>query len=233
MIKGQVKALVFDVGGSIFDWQTATRTAVATLAKSRDVEVDDRAFAFDWRRRMFETLGEVRSGALSWRNADQIHRDVLDELAERYPALGLSTDDRDELNRAWHKMDVWEDVPAALGELRNHYIVAILTVLSLSIVVDSSKHAGINWDAYLSCEFLGTYKPEPEAYQYAARLLNATPEETMMVAVHPPDLLAAQRAGLKTAYVLPKLNEMGSQGETSSFDIIAENYRHLAQLLCN
>ena len=27
MIKGQVKALVFDVGGSIFDWQTATRTA--------------------------------------------------------------------------------------------------------------------------------------------------------------------------------------------------------------
>jgi FMN phosphatase YigB (HAD superfamily) len=57
MIKGQVKALVFDVGGSIFDWQTATRTAVATLAKSRDVEVDDRAFAFDWRRRMFETLG--------------------------------------------------------------------------------------------------------------------------------------------------------------------------------
>ena len=28
MIKGQVKALVFDVGGSIFDWQTATRTAV-------------------------------------------------------------------------------------------------------------------------------------------------------------------------------------------------------------
>jgi len=54
-----------------------------------------------------------------------------------------------------------------------------------------------------------------------------------MVAVHPPDLLAAQRAGLKTAYVLPKLDEMGSQGETSSFDIFADNYRHLAQLLCN
>jgi len=233
MMKSQVKALVFDVGGSIFDWQTATRTAVATLAKSRDVTVDDRSFAFDWRRRMFETLAEVRSGDLSWRNADQIHRGVLDELAEKYPALGLSTDDRDQLNRAWHRMDVWEDVPAALTELRDHYIVAILTVLSLSIVVDSSKHAGIDWDAYLSCEFLGTYKPEPKAYQSAARLLGATPEETMMVAVHPPDLLAAQRAGLKTAYVLPKLEEMGSRGETSSFDIIAENYGHLAQQLCN
>ena len=232
-MKSQVKALVFDVGGSIFDWQTATRTAVATLAKSRDVTVDDRSFAFDWRRRMFETLAEVRSGDLSWRNADQIHRGVLDELAEKYPALGLSTDDRDQLNRAWHRMDVWEDVPAALTELRDHYIVAILTVLSLSIVVDSSKHAGIDWDAYLSCEFLGTYKPEPKAYQSAARLLGATPEETMMVAVHPPDLLAAQRAGLKTAYVLPKLEEMGSRGETSSFDIIAENYGHLAQQLCN
>ena len=99
-------------------------------------------------------------------------------------------------------------------------------------MVDSSKHAGIDWDAYLSCEFLGTYKPEPEAYQYAARLLNASPEETMMIAVHPPDLLAAQRAGLRTGYVVPKLEEMGSQGETSSFDIVAENYSHLAQLLC-
>ena len=232
MKKGQVKVLMFDVGGSIFDWQTATRTAVAALAKSRDVTIDDRAFVFDWRRRMFETLAEVRAGSLSWRNADRIHRDVLGELAEEYPALALSNDDLDELNRAWHRMDVWGDVPAALSELRNHYIVAILTVLSLSIVVDSSKHAGIDWDAYLSCEFLGIYKPEPEAYQSAARLLGAAPEETMMVAVHPPDLLAAQRAGLKTAYVRPKLEEMGSRGETASFDIIAENYSHLAELLC-
>jgi len=230
MIDG-IKVLTFDVGGSIFDWQTATRTAVRTLASERGVEVDDRAFCFTWRRRMFEQLAEVRHGKRPWQNADAIHRAVLDELATEYPALELTPDDRDGLNRAWHRMDVWEDVPESLAALRERHVVAILTVLSLSIVVDSSKHAGIDWDAYLSCEFLGVYKPDPEAYRTGARLLGAMPEETMMVAVHPPDLAAAQRAGLKAAYVKPKLEEMGSRGDTGGFEVIAEDYRDLARQL--
>ncbi len=231
MIEG-IKALTFDVGGSIFDWQTATRGAVRELAQARNVAVDDAAFASTWRRRMFEQLAEVRSGARPWQNADQIHRAVLDELAEQFPVLKLTVADRDQLNRAWHRMGVWEDVPDALLRLRERYVVAILTVLSLSIVVDSSKHAGIDWDACLSCEFLGVYKPEAAAYQTAARLLGAEPEETMMVAVHPPDLAAAAKAGLKTAYVKPKLKEAGSRGATDAFDIRAEDYRDLARQLC-
>ena len=231
MIEG-VKALTFDVGGSIFDWQTATRSAVRQLAQERGVTVDDAEFAFTWRRRMFEQLGEVRSGARPWQNADQIHRAVLDELAEQFPALALDAGDRDALNRAWHRMGVWEDVPDAIKRLRERYVVSILTVLSLAIVVDSSKFAGIDWDAYLSCEFLGCYKPDAEAYQTAARLLGAEPAETMMVAVHPPDLAAAARAGLRTAYVKPKLEEAGSRGATDAFDIRAEDYRDLARQLC-
>lgn len=230
--KHGVKALAFDVGGSIFDWQTATRSAVRALAASRGAAVDDRAFAFAWRRRMFEQLAEVRAGKRPWQNADRIHRAVLDELADEYPALALTPADRDQLNLAWHRMDVWEDVPAALAQLRERYVVSILTVLSLAIVVDSSKHAGIDWDACLCCEFLGVYKPEARAYAYAAELLGARPQETMMVAVHPPDLAAAAEAGLKTAYVKPKLAEMGSRGDTAGFDVRAEDYRDLARQLC-
>ena len=206
---------------------------MSALAKDRGVELDDKTFAFDWRRRMFEMLGEVRSGDRPWQNADALHRTVLDELAEKYPALELSPEDRDELNLAWHRMDVWEDVPEALEKLRGDYIVAILTVLSLSIVVDSSKHAGISWDVLLSCELFDHYKPDPEAYQTAARLLRAEPHEVMMVAVHPPDLAAAQRAGMKAAYVAPKLEEMGSRGATDGFEVKATDYHDLARQLCD
>ena len=228
----EIKVLSFDVGGSIFNWQSSTQAAVKELADERHVELDVPAFCFQWRRRMFETLAEVRKGSLSWRNADQIHLAVLDELGEQHGELELSVDDKQRLNSAWHRMDVWEDVPAALIRLRERYVVAILTVLSLSIVVDSSKHAGIDWDAYLSCEFLGVYKPEPEAYQKAARLFGVEPSETMMVACHPPDLAAAQRAGLKAAHVKPKVWEMGSEGDSSGFEIQAESYTDLADQLC-
>ena len=231
-MRNGIKALTFDVGGSIFDWQTATRQAVRALADGRGATVDDAGFAMTWRRRMFEELARVRSGELPWQNADQPHRGVLDELADAHPQLELSEADRDELNCAWHRMGVWDDVPDALGKLREHYIVSILTVLSLSIVVDSSRHAGIDWDAYLSCEFLGVYKPAPAAYRTAARLLGAQPDEVMMVAVHPGDLLAAQRAGLKTAYVKPKLWEPGADGPVDSFDISADDYGALARQLC-
>ena len=232
-MKNGIKALVFDVGGSVFDWQTSTRNSLSKLIAAKQADIDDHEFVFKWRRRMFETLAEVRRGVLDWRNADQIHRDVLDELAKEYPSLELTDNECDELNEAWHRMHVWPDVPEALERLREDYIVSILTVLSLSIVVDSSKHAGINWDAYLSCEFLQVYKPEPEAYLAACRLFRAEPEEVMMVAVPPPDLLAAQAAGLKAAYVKPKLEEAGSRGETSSFEIKATDYTDLANQLCS
>lgn len=227
-----IKVLTFDVGGSVFDWQSSTQAAVKDLAHKREVSVDEAEFCMRWRRRMFECLGEVRHGTRPWQNADSLHRHVLDELAEQYPALELSNDDKDHLNEAWHRMDVWEDVPDALSGLRERYIVSILTVLSLSIVVDSSKHAGIDWDAYISCEMLGVYKPDNEAYRKAASLLRATPAETMMVAVHPPDLRAAQRAGLKTAFVKPKVWEPGADGDNTGFDIIANDYRDLAERLC-
>ena len=229
---GEIKVLTFDVGGSVFDWQSSTQAAVKELADERRVVLDVAAFCFQWRRRMFETLAEVRKGNLSWRNADQIHLSVLDELGEQHSELELTSDDKQRLNSAWHRMDVWEDVPEALIRLRERYVVSILTVLSLSIVVDSSKHAGIDWDAYLSCEFLGVYKPEAEAYQKAARLFGVEPSETMMVACHPPDLAAAQRAGLKAAHVKPKVWEMGSEGDSSGFEIQAESYTDLADQLC-
>lgn len=230
-MRNGIKALTFDVGGSVFDWQTATRKAVRGIADARGAEVDDGAFTMTWRRRMFEELGKVRRGEVPWQNADQLHRAVLDELADAYPQLELTAEDRDDLNRAWHRMGVWDDVPEALGRLREHYIVSILTVLSLSIVVDSSRHSGIDWDAYLSCEFLGVYKPAAEAYQMAARLLGAEPHEVMMVAVHPGDLLAAQRAGMKTGYVKPKLWEPGAEGPTDGFDVSAEDYGDFARQL--
>ncbi len=230
-MRNGIKALTFDVGGSVFDWQTATRKAVRAIADAREAEVDDGAFTMTWRRRMFEELGRVRRGEVPWQNADQLHRAVLDELADAYPQLELSAEDRDDLNRAWHRMGVWDDVPDALKKLREHYIVSILTVLSLSIVVDSSRHSGIDWDAYLSCEFLGVYKPAAESYQMAARLLGAEPHEVMMVAVHPGDLLAAQRAGMKTGYVKPKLWEPGAEGPTDGFDVSAEDYGDFARQL--
>ncbi len=231
-----VSALAFDVGGTVFDWQTPIRAEIAARAERLGVGTDAKAFAFDWRTRMFGILAEVRRGDLPWMNVDEIHRLALDRMRPDYPELAFSDGDLDALNRVWHRLRAWPDFPDALARLREPYIVIVLTVLSWSIAVDCSRASGIAWDGILSCEFLGRYKPEPEVYRSAARLLGLAPDEVMMVAAHGADLRAAKDAGLRTAYVAPKLAEPDFPGFTEAspdeFDVVAADFADLADQLC-
>ncbi|MEE8338351.1 MAG: haloacid dehalogenase type II [Dehalococcoidia bacterium] len=220
----RIKALAFDVGGTVFDWHSTIRDEISRLAADRGVEVDAPQFTNQWRFGMFQHLGRVRSGELPWMNADALHRLALDDVAKDHPALELSAADRDELNTVWHRLNIWPDFPQALEALRSRYTVVVLTVLSWSIVVDSSKRHGLSWDGILSCEFLGHYKPDREAYLAGARTLGVAPEQVMMVAAHPGDLRAAMAAGFSSAYV-PRPGERGegNDGDLSPQDDIAVN----------
>ena len=113
----QVRALTFDVGGTVFDWHHTIRDEVAALAQQQGVEVDAPQFANDWRRRMFELMAQMRGGEIERTNADGLHRLALDDVV---PAHGLELDPggRDELNRVWHRLNVWPDFPAALEYYR-------------------------------------------------------------------------------------------------------------------
>lgn len=135
-----LKALVFDVGGTVFDWHGSIQDEVQALAKQRGVSCDGSAFAIDWRQRMFTLLEQMTAGQLPRTNADGLHRQALEEILSDYPQLELTSGARDELNDVWHRLRVWPDFPAALDRLRAHFTVIVLSVLSWAIVVDSSKH---------------------------------------------------------------------------------------------
>ncbi len=59
-----VRALCFDVGGTVFDWYSGISTAVAEVAQRKGASLDAAAFAVQWRGLFFETLAKVRSGEL-------------------------------------------------------------------------------------------------------------------------------------------------------------------------
>jgi 2-haloacid dehalogenase len=231
----QIRVLTWDIGGTVFDWHHGIKDEVTGLAAARGAEIDPVLFANTWRRRMFEELARVRSGELPWMNADEIHRRVLDGLAEEHPALGLSAAELDDLNGVWHRLPAWPDAADALRRLRARYSVVVLTVMSTAIAIDSSRHNGIDWDAILSCEFLGHYKPDPEAYLAGVRLLGVEPGEALMCASHPGDLRAAVSAGLRSAYV-PRPGESGEGNDPNldprpEFDINAADFSDLADQL--
>jgi 2-haloacid dehalogenase len=105
-----------------------------------------------------------------------VHRDVLRNLVIEHGLTAFTAHDQREICRAWHELDAWPDAAEGLARLRARYPVISLTILSVALIVNTSRKNRLDWDCVISCEMLGVYKPLPEAYRSAARLLGMRPD---------------------------------------------------------
>ncbi len=230
-----VKALCFDIFGTVVDWRTSiTREGQLLQARLALPAQDWAAFADDWRAGYQPAMHEVRTGVLPWTDIDGLHRRILDRiLAER--GLVLPGVDAADFNRVWHRLIPWPDSVAGLYRLKQRFTITSLSNGNVALLVNMAKHAGLPWDTVLSAELFQHYKPDPEVYLGAARLLGLAPQQVMMTAAHPGDLRAAAACGLRTAYVARPL-ERGVGGwvepwTAGEFDIACTSFTELAALL--
>lgn len=225
-----IQALAFDTGGTVLDWHGGLVRALHRLGARNGIERDWHAMANDWRRRtMTHIVGQVHPAF----HMDDVHRRVLDETLAEFSLEAVSAVERDELWRTWHQLDAWSDFPPALAALRQRLPVVSFTMLPTALVVDVSRRNGITWDAIVSCEMIGIYKPNVEAYQTAARWLNLPPRAILMVACHNFDLNAAQDAGMRTAFVR-RPDEWGPAGPPDpnpnrAYDFIEDGFDGLRE----
>jgi 2-haloacid dehalogenase len=191
-----VRALVFDVFGTLVDW----RSGIADAFRAGGLSDDPEELADAWRARYQPILAEVNDGARPWGNFDDLHRITLDDLLDER-RVDLPADARSRLVGAWHRLDPWPDVRDGLEALRRERVTAMLSNGHVALLVDLARHGDLRFDCVLSAELAHIYKPAPEAYRTAARLLGVAPDELMLVAAHPWDLAGARKAGLRTAFV--------------------------------
>ena len=234
-VANSVKALTFDVFGTVVDWRGSIIREGQLLAAKKGYNVDWARFADNWRSGYGPAMNKVRSGELPWTKIDDLHRMILDDLVEEYSLTGLSEAELVHFNEAWHRLSPWPDTVSGLNKLKSKYVITTLSNGNVSLLTHMAKNGGLPWDAILSAELSGHYKPDPQAYLKAADLLSLKPEQVMMVAAHPSDLRAAARTGLKTAYVIRPL-ERGpgrpvNRNPDGEFDYTAENFNDLARQL--
>jgi 2-haloacid dehalogenase len=196
----RVRAIVFDVFGTVVDWRGSLREGMQAFARARGIDADWQKLADDWRAAYHPSMDRVRRGELPWTNLDALHRSSLDELVER---LGLPIDEagRAELVSLWHRLSPWPDSVPGLVRLRARYTVGTLSNGNVALLVDMAKHARLPWDVVLSAEIIRRYKPDPQCYRMAMELLGAGPGEIMLAAAHNSDLRAAANEGFCTAFI--------------------------------
>ena len=232
-----VEALLFDVFGTVVDWRGSIAAELAAFATARGLTGDWAQFTDDWRGLYQPSMEEVRSGRRAWTILDTLHRESLDVLIDRHKLAGLSEADRVHLTQAWHRLKPWPDVIAGLTRLKTKFIIGTLSNGNVGLLTRMAKNAGLPWDVVLGAETARAYKPLPEAYLAAARLLNVVPAKVMLVAAHNGDLAAAAQQGLRTAFI-PRPTEYGPRQThdfkaTGNWDFVAKDFGALAdQLEC-
>lgn len=191
------KILAFDVFGTVVDWHGGIAREVQLLRPG----VDGDTFALAWRAGYQPAMRLVMSGELGWALLDDLHRLLLDGLLDQFGLSDLTSDEKKQLNKAWHRLDPWPDVLAGLTRLKTRYVICTLSNANLGLLADMAKRALLPWDCILSAEVFRAYKPDPAVYLGVARVFDVAASEVMLVAAHQEDLAGARACGLQTAYI--------------------------------
>ena len=215
----KVKALLFDVFGTVVDWRTGIAREVEDIAKKNNISLDPYDFADAWRAEYQPAMEEIRKGRRSFTILDILHMENLKKIASKFNLHNLSGKDLNMLVKAWHRLPGWPDSSDGLNALKKKYILATQSNGNIALIVNMAKFSNLNWDVVLGAEVIGHYKPDPEAYLKACSALDLKTEECLMVAAHDDDLKAASLQGMKTAYV----HRPFEYGRDKLFDIAEVN----------
>jgi 2-haloacid dehalogenase len=230
-----IKALVFDVFGTCVDFRGSIIKDCRAWGKAKGLQVNWAKFADAWRAGYRPAMDRVTRGELPWTKIDVLHRLILDDLLVKFKINDLTEAERDHLNRVWHRLKPWPDTVKGLRRLKKRYIISTLSNGNTSLLVNMAKFGGLPWDCVLSAETFHHYKPDAETYLGAADAFSVKPGQVMMVAAHKHDLFAAQKHGLKTAFVR-RPHEHGRNSnkdlaDEPSFTINADDMMDLAAKL--
>jgi 2-haloacid dehalogenase len=227
-----VQAVAFDTGGTVLDWHGSIVAELSALPAWSAAGLDRHAFVNEWRRRTMKGIVGQMQPAF---HMDDVHLATLDETVAHFDLPALAAAERQCLWRAWHRLRAWPDFGPALARLRERLPVVSFTMLPTALVVDVSRRNGLVWDAIVSCQMIGVYKPHAQAYQTAADWLGLETRQLLMVACHNFDLNAAQDAGMRTAFVR-RPDEWGPAGPPDpnpnrAYDLVVDGFEELQRAI--
>jgi len=231
----QVKALTFDVFGTVVDWRNSIIREGTLIGQAKGWSVDWDRFATAWRGLYQPQMAKVRDGQMPWTNLDALHRMSLEQVLKDFGITGLTEPEIDHINKMWHRLDPWPDSVPGLRRLHQRYPLATLSNGNVALMMNMARRAGLPWDAILGAEVTRHYKPQPECYRMTAQLLGLPTEQCMLVAAHNSDLVAARAQGFRTAFVA-RPTEYGPSQKNDlkaehDFDLVAASMVDLADQL--
>lgn len=228
-----LKAVLFDSFGTLLDWRGSVSASLAEIGARHGVKANWLGLTDAWRGQYRPSMDAVRRGEKPFQILDQLHRESILTLLPKFGADALAGD-ADALVAIWHKLTPWPDTIPGLARIRTKFSIAPLSNGHVALLINNAKHNGINWDMICGADVFGHYKPDPQTYLGACKLLGGAPGEVMLAASHNEDLAAARALGLQTAFISRPM-EFGTPDErakpNSDWNYTANSVEDLAKKL--
>jgi 2-haloacid dehalogenase len=231
-----VKALLFDMFGTVLDmWTTLPREAEKIL-KPRGINLDWQAFGRAWLGEYGPSIVPVREGKIPFVPLDTLFRQNLERVLPRFGVKDLPNDVLEQLHLVWHRLDGWPDVASGMVALGKNFLLAPCSNGNIAMMADIARHNNIRFDAILGAEIARTYKPAPKVYTMSCEAFGLKNSECMMIgaAGHTGDFEGAAMTGMKTGAVArPNEGGLGKGTTVPKFkvDIAASDLNDLAAKL--
>ena len=225
----RVKYLAFDIFGTVMDLTGSLSDPVRDFLAAHGSEMSGEAFYADWRdRQRIEQyqdtlLMQGHSGYLETCRRAFVY--CLKKHMVRYTDEAVL-----EFMETYKGLKPFDDAIQGLRMLAKRYkLVALSNGEQWYLEELLLNNVPIAFDAIISVDQVGAFKPSPGIYRKAVQRLGCEPREIMMVAAHSFDILGAQACGFRAAYV----DRYGLPTEVSEYqpDIIVDDFVELASEL--
>ena len=229
LLRREVSTLVFDQYGTIVDMQGGLTAAVTPFLAGKGWTGDPHRFVTWWRRTHFEDSmidSLCDRGHTSYREIGQ--RAVAQVM--RRAGIDFTADEVRWLVSRIERLQPFPDVLAALARLRRRYRLAILSNGDRDMLEAAKAHIGFAFDAVISVEAAGYFKPHRATYAKACEILGVDPASVLFVANHAFDCIGAKASGMRTAFIDRRKRPFGESPHQP--DLIVEDFAALAQALC-
>ena len=198
-----VNTLAFDMFGTVLDLDGSLSEPAGRFLAAHGSDVTAGRFWADWRtRQRIEQYQDnlFMLGHSGYRETCRrafIYCLRLHKVAFEYAEVA-------EFMRVYDAIKPYDDAVAGLRRLAESgrfRLVALSNGEQSYLEQLVRNNIGVPFDDIISVEKAGAFKPHPAVYRTAARLLDKTPSELMMVAAHSFDITGARACGYRAAYV--------------------------------
>jgi 2-haloacid dehalogenase len=196
-----VHTLTFDLFGTILDLESGHTPRLREFLKSKGCDMTAAELWARWRsRQRIEQYQDNQFYAGHHGYLDSSRRALIYTL--RACKLPFADADTARIMEGWQELSPFPDAVPALKRLRSRFKLVILSNGENEFVAHLVKNrVPCEFDRAISVQDVGAFKPHPQVYRYAARVLKAEPGELMMVSSHSFDVVGARVSGYRAAYV--------------------------------